>query len=131
LPLGGEVVSTFGTIRKYGEKAEVALEGIEIKSVSASIVDVNAAADGKVIIAEYFSMLGNVVLIDHGLSFATLYCHLRNVEVKASQTVLRGDRLGLVGNSGGASVGKRLYYQLFVSGSPINVQRYTDISIFE
>jgi len=131
LPVGGEVVSTFGTIRKYGEKVEVALEGIEIASISASVMDVNAAADGKVLLAEKLHMLGNTVLIDHGFSFATLYCHLKNLEVKAGQVVLRGDRLGLIGNTGGAAKGRCLYYQLFVAGTPVDVQNYSSIDIFE
>ncbi len=131
LPLGGEIVSGFGTVRNYQDKAEVALEGIEIVAVSASAIDVNTAADGRVILAEKLPMLGNCVLIDHGYSFATLYCHLRSFEVKAGQEVLRGDRLGLVGRTGGAAVGKRLLYQLFVTGTPVNVQAYTHIEIFE
>lgn len=131
LPLGGEVVSGFGTIRNYKDKAEVALEGIEIVAVSATSIDVNAAADGRVILAEKLPMLGNCVLIDHGFSFATLYCHLRSIEVKSGREVLRGDRLGLVGRTGGAAVGKRLLYQLFVAGTPVNVQAFTNINIFE
>ncbi|MCK5242127.1 M23 family metallopeptidase [bacterium] len=131
LPVGGEVVSGFGTIRQYGSKAEVALEGIEIALVSASGLEVNAVAEGKIIMAEKLPMLGNTVLLDHGFSFATLYCHMKNIGVKTGQEVLRGDRLGLVGNTGGAAKGKRLYYQLFVSGTPVDVQSYSKIDIFE
>lgn len=131
LPVGGEVISGFGAIRQYGSKAEVALEGIEIASVSASVLDVNVAADGKVIMAEKLPMLGNAVLIDHGFSFVTLYCHMRNIEVKPGQKVLRGDRLGLVGKTGGAAKDQRLYYQLFIAGTPVDIQSYSKISIFE
>ncbi|MEW6516466.1 MAG: M23 family metallopeptidase [candidate division FCPU426 bacterium] len=131
LPLGGEIVSEFGMRREYAGKAEVALEGLEIIPVSATAVEVNAAADGLIRLAENLPMLGNTVLIDHGFSFATLYCHLKNLDVKAGQTVMRGDRLGSVGSTGGAAVGKRLYYQLFVAGMPVNVKAYTGIDVFK
>lgn len=131
LPLGGEIVSEFGARREYVGRAEVALEGLEIAPVSATAVEINAAADGLVRLAENLPMLGNTVLIDHGFSFATLYCHLKNLEVSPGQTLLRGDRLGFVGNTGGAAVGKRLYYQLFVAGTPINVKTYTGIDVFK
>jgi Peptidase family M23 len=131
LPTGGEVVSGFGTIRQYGSKAEVALEGIEIASISASVLDVNASAEGKVVMAEKLPMLGNTVLIVHGYSFATLYCHMKNMEVKIGQEVMRGDRLGMVGRTGGAAKDRRLYYQLFIAGTPVDIQSYSKIEIFE
>lgn len=131
LPLGGEIVSEFGMRREYVGKAEVALEGLEIAPISTTAVEVNAAADGVVRLAENLPMLGNTVLIDHGFSFATLYCHLKNLDVRAGQTLMRGDRLGFVGSTGGAAVGKRLYYQLFVAGTPVNVKTYTGIDIFK
>ncbi|MBN1594687.1 M23 family metallopeptidase [candidate division FCPU426 bacterium] len=131
LPVGGEVVSTFGTVRKYGSKAEVALEGIEITPVSASVLDVNAAADGLVLLAEKLPMLGNTVLIDHGFSFATVYCHMKNLEVKTGQNLKRGALLGKIGMTGAAAKDKKLYYQLFVAGTPIDVQTFSKIEMFE
>ena len=45
---------------------------------------------------------GNGVRIDHGGGWVSQYCHLKrgSVEVKAGDTVVSGDRLGLVGLSG-------------------------------
>jgi murein DD-endopeptidase MepM/ murein hydrolase activator NlpD len=133
LPMGGEIVSEFGVRREYvgKDKVEVALEGLEIAPIGTTAVEVNAAADGLVRLAENLPMLGNTVLIDHGFSFATLYCHLKNLDVTAGQTVMRGDRLGFVGNTGGAAVGKRLYYQLYVAGTPVNAKAYSSIDIFK
>lgn len=130
LPVGGRMASVFGTQRTYNGRNTIVLEGIEIVPWETGQGEVQAAADGQVILAQKFSMLGNTILVDHGFSFATLYSHLKTLEVQAGQVIQRGHRLGLVGSTGRAAVGKRLKYQMFVAGIPVDVQKYTGIKLF-
>ena len=43
---------------------------------------------------------GNLVVIDHGNQFSTLYMHLSRIEVKVGERVKKGQRLGLSGATG-------------------------------
>jgi murein DD-endopeptidase MepM/ murein hydrolase activator NlpD len=129
LPLGGEIRADYGTARIYNNKAAATLEGMEIEPLAhGNTWDVTAAAKGKVLLAQAFPLLGNVVLLDHGFSFASLYAHLHSLNVRAGETVSRGTKLGRVGHTGGAAVGDRLLFQVFVAGIPVNVKKMLEAS---
>ena len=56
--------------------------------------------DGVVIIAQGMFYEGNLVVIDHGQQFTTMYMHLSKIEVKVGDRVHKGERLGLSGATG-------------------------------
>ena len=62
---------------------------------------------------------GNVVMIDHGFGFKTLYAHLSSYSVRAGQHVKRGDVVGRIGNSG-MSMAPHLHYEVLKNEVPIN-----------
>jgi murein DD-endopeptidase MepM/ murein hydrolase activator NlpD len=66
---------------------------------------------------------GNIVLIDHGYGYETLYGHLLRSNVKVGQQVNRGDVIGFIGSSG-ASVGPHLHYEITKNGQKVNPQNY-------
>lgn len=66
---------------------------------------------------------GNVVLIDHGYGYETMYGHLSRTNVKIGQTVNRGDVIGFVGSSG-ASTAPHLHYEVMKNGQKVNPQNY-------
>jgi murein DD-endopeptidase MepM/ murein hydrolase activator NlpD len=61
---------------------------------------VMAANDGVVIIARKMFYEGNLVVVDHGQQFSTLYMHFSKIEVKTGEHVKKGQRLGLSGATG-------------------------------
>ena len=61
---------------------------------------VTAANDGVVIIAQPMFYEGNLVVVDHGQQFSTLYMHFSRIDVKVGQRVTKGQRLGLSGATG-------------------------------
>ncbi len=82
--------------------------------------DVFATGDGVVVRVEQSQRgYGNVVQIDHGFGFKTLYAHLSSFSVKMGQHVKRGDVVGKVGNSG-MSMAPHLHYEVWKNGAPIN-----------
>lgn len=130
LPQGGAIRHRFGTERVYNGRDRVRLDGIEIEPLSARTDEVLAAAEGQVLLAESLPMLGNTVVLDHGFSCATLYAHLRTLEVRPGQTLERGRRLGRTGSTGAAAPGVRLRYQLFVAGVPIDVEKFSTLRLY-
>lgn len=62
---------------------------------------------------------GIKVVIDHGYGYRTIYGHLSECRVKRGQKVIRGDFIGLSGNTG-ISSGPHLHYQIDLFGSHVN-----------
>lgn len=73
---------------------------------------VYASADGVVKLMEFNKDgFGNLVLIDHGFGFQTLYGHLQDFMTKKDQFVMRGDLIGYIGESG-RTTGPHLHYEI-------------------
>jgi murein DD-endopeptidase MepM/ murein hydrolase activator NlpD len=62
---------------------------------------------------------GNKVVIDHGNGYKTIYAHLNSISVSAGQTVERGQKLGVMGETGEAT-GVHLHIEVYKNGSLIN-----------
>ena len=62
---------------------------------------------------------GNKVVIDHGNGYKTIYAHLNSISVSAGQTVERGQKLGIMGETGEAT-GVHLHIEVYKNGSLIN-----------
>ncbi|MBN1338944.1 MAG: M23 family metallopeptidase [Bacteroidales bacterium] len=66
---------------------------------------------------------GNIVVIDHGYGYQTLYAHLSKLGVRVGQKVVRGQILGKVGNTG-LSAGPHLHYEVHKDGKKVNPVYY-------
>ena len=62
---------------------------------------------------------GNVIMIDHGTGYATLYAHLSQLNVSTCQSVGTGQLIGLAGNTGN-SFGAHLHFEVRQGGGNIN-----------
>lgn len=82
-----------------------------------------AAGDGKVVYAGVMRGYGNVVIIDHGRSLATLYAHQSRIGVSNGQRVKRGQVIGAVGATGYAT-GPHLHFEARVGGTPVDARAY-------
>lgn len=88
-----------------------------------------ASGNGKVTRAGKSATFGNVVYIDHGYGYRTIYAHMSKIKAKRNQKVKRGDLIGYVGNTG-RSTGAHLHYEVHKNGkilNPINFY-YGDLS---
>jgi murein DD-endopeptidase MepM/ murein hydrolase activator NlpD len=82
--------------------------------------EIYATAKGKVVEREYSTGgYGNVIVIDHGYGYQTLYAHMSGFVAKLGQTVQRGEVIGYVGNTG-KSVGPHLHYEVHKNGEKLN-----------
>lgn len=93
--------------------------GIDISAPEGS--NVYAAGTGVVTMAQggWNYGYGNVVQIDHGNGYVTVYAHLSSILVSTCQTVGQGAIIGLSGNTGN-SFGAHLHFEIRVGGSNIN-----------
>lgn len=66
---------------------------------------------------------GNLIIIDHGYGYRTLYAHMQKFGVKQGETVKRGEIIGYVGNTG-LSTGPHLHYEVIKNGRKVNPVHY-------
>jgi murein DD-endopeptidase MepM/ murein hydrolase activator NlpD len=97
-PVRFSPTDSFGTRRMFNGKLASIHRGTDFHAPSGT--PVLAANDGVVIIAQPMFYEGNLVVVDHGQYFCTLYMHFSKIEVKVGQRVTRGQRLGLSGATG-------------------------------
>ena len=74
------------------------------------------AADAGVIVYSGWNNYGygNVIIIDHGTGFQTLYGHMSAIYVGCGQSVGQGETIGLFGNTGNSS-GTHLHFEIMTS----------------
>jgi murein DD-endopeptidase MepM/ murein hydrolase activator NlpD len=85
---------------------------------------VHSAGKGKVIYAGYsYGGYGNMIKVDHGFGYVTVYAHLNKINVSKGVTVNRGDIIGQVGSTG-RSTGPHLHYEVQKNGKAVNPIKY-------
>ena len=84
-----------------------------------------AAAAGTVTTAAYSSTAGNWVVINHGSGLVTKYMHMSKYCVSAGDTVVKGQLIGYVGNTG-SSTGAHLHFQVEVNGTAVDPDPYLE-----
>ena len=114
LPARGEVTNHFGASR---EDTGVSWKGLFIKSAEGA--DVKAVADGRVVFADWVRGFGNLIIIDHGNSYMSLYGNNQAMLKHVGEEVGAGDTIAAVGNSGG-NESNGLYYELRHNSQPFD-----------
>jgi murein DD-endopeptidase MepM/ murein hydrolase activator NlpD len=79
------------------------------------------AADSGVVVFSGWSTVGygNMVMLDHGNGWVTLYGHLSRVQVSCGQSVGQGQGIGLAGSTGN-STGPHLHFETRLNGGFVN-----------
>ena len=81
--------------------------------------NVLASAAGIIISCYHDKNFGNVVMIDHLNTYKTLYAHLDHFFVEENDFVEKGQRIGLVGNTGNSS-NPHLHFQIYLENDPVD-----------
>ena len=82
-----------------------------------------ATADGVVVFSGWMSGYGNVIAIEHGHKYRTVYAHLAKALVKKGEFVTKGQEIAKMGNTG-RSTGPHVHYELHLNKRPINPMKY-------
>lgn len=113
-----KVTSTFGEMRFVNNaKTPTRHSGIDYGIQCGT--DVVASNAGQVEVATFLTMIGNTIIIDHGLGLKTYYEHMDDLVVKSGDIVDKGQIIGHVGTTG-YSTGCHLHFQAMVKNQSFN-----------
>lgn len=88
---------------------------------------VKAPADGLVVYSGWTVDGGNIIIVEHGFGFTTVYKHNERNLVKRLEKVSQGQTIALVGNTGKISSGPHLHYEIWKNGKPMDPKKYMNI----
>jgi murein DD-endopeptidase MepM/ murein hydrolase activator NlpD len=119
--LTGRITSKVGVRNHPILKRRIHHDGIDISAKKGT--PIFAAADGIVTFANYNGGLGNCVMIDHQYGHTTKYGHMQKILARVGQKVKRGDKIGLVGQTG-LSTAPHLHYEVRYKGKVLDPRHY-------
>lgn len=120
LPVRGAISGRFGGAREGGGT----WRGLFIKAGNGS--EVRAVAAGRVVFADWMRGFGNLLIIDHGDSYLSIYGNNDSVLKHVGSQVRGGDTVASVGNSGG-NADSGLYFELRHQGQAIDPMKWVSI----
>jgi len=129
-PVGGEIIRKFtiDDLVYYEAIGEWRVhKGIDIKPKDTLLIE--SALAGKVEAVNNSEITATEIIIDHGNNVKTLYSNLVSANVKAGDTVEKGQVIGNLGKTVSieASDGAHLHFELIVDGKQINPLDYITI----
>jgi murein hydrolase activator len=109
LPVKGDLIAKYGGKRGDGPS----WKGLFIRTSEGA--EVKAVAGGQVVFAEWLRGFGNLIIIDHGGQYMTIYGNNQAVLKRAGDVVKTGDAIASAGNSGGNEQ-SGLYFEMRYQG---------------
>lgn len=116
---GNRIHPIFKTLRQHSGVDLASRQGTEVVATGNGVV-INPPAN--------IEGLGNIVAIDHGFGYITIYGALLKSNVRPGTRVSRGQVIGLVGRSG-ISSGPHLHYEVWRNRKPVNPVNYFFLSL--
>jgi septal ring factor EnvC (AmiA/AmiB activator) len=118
LPVRGDVVGRFGSPRGEGGS----WRGVFIRAGEGTTV--HAVAPGKVVFADWLRGFGNLVIVDHGSQYLSIYGNNQSILKHVGDSISSGDVIANVGATGGQSE-SGLYFELRFRGAPFDPLKWT------
>ena len=109
-PLRGKIIAGFGSQVHPRYKTRTSNLGIDIQADSAA--SVQAVAAGRVAYADQFMGYGNLVIVDHGGGFYSLYSNLDEMTARVGSELTAGAKIGTVADY--------LHFEIRKDGKPVN-----------
>lgn len=116
-PVEGKLSSGFGMREHPMYGSQRFHSGVDLSAQRGT--PVKATADGIVSVSGYGAGNGNVVVIEHGHGFSTVYAHNDTNLARVGQTVKRGEVVAQAGATGTAT-GVHVHYEVWRNGRPVN-----------
>ena len=117
-PVRGELMNRFGAPR---DDSGSTWKGLFIRSISGETV--RAVADGRVVYADWLRGFGNLLILDHGTGYMSLYANNEGLVRKVGEKVRGGDPVAHVGATGGHEE-SGLYFELRRDGKAFDPLRW-------
>ena len=120
LPVRGTVGNRFGAARQEGST----WKGLFIRAGAGS--EVRAIAAGRVVFADWMRGFGNLMIVDHGGNYLSIYGNNDALLKQVGDSLRGGEVIASVGNSGG-NPESGLYFELRHQGQPIDPLKWVSL----
>jgi septal ring factor EnvC (AmiA/AmiB activator) len=114
MPVRGELVGRFGSPRS---DSGLTWRGLFIQAPAGR--EVKAVAPGRIVFADWLRGFGNLLILDHGDGFMSLYGNNEALLGSLGDSVRGGEAVATVGASGG-NTATGLYFELRHQGKPFD-----------
>ena len=123
MPVKGKIVSLFGKFKNTTYNVLNFRSGIEIQTDRGE--PIQAVHAGKVLYADWFKGYGNMIIIDHGDNYYTVYAHIEEAFKSTGDTVEAGEVIATVGDTGSIT-GPKLYFEVRHHGKPVDPMQWLE-----
>jgi septal ring factor EnvC (AmiA/AmiB activator) len=114
IPVKGDITNRFGASRP---DSTVLWKGIFVRATSGQ--NVKTIAAGRVVFADWLRGFGNLLIVDHGNGYMSLYGNNETLYKQVGDELRGGDTIATVGNSGG-NEDSGLYFELRLESKPLD-----------
>lgn len=119
-PVVGKLIQGFGKSHHEEFSDLLVIKGLEIASGVGD--SVRPVAQGRVMLAQVLPGFGNVVIVDHGKRYYSLYGRLASTSAKVGNVVTETDQLGLTGEPDHR--GRNFYFELRYKGKAVDPREF-------
>jgi septal ring factor EnvC (AmiA/AmiB activator) len=123
MPVKGKIVSLFGKFKNTRYDVLNFRSGIEIQTERGE--PIQAVYRGKILYADWFKGYGNMIILDHGDSYYTVYAHIEEIFKTAGDVVEAGEVMATVGDTG-SMTGPKLYFEVRHHGKPLDPMQWLE-----
>ncbi|MBI5483973.1 MAG: peptidoglycan DD-metalloendopeptidase family protein, partial [Deltaproteobacteria bacterium] len=117
LPVRGTILESFGKHKHPEFNSYTFSKGLSISAGSGA--DIRSIYEGSVIFADYFKGFGNMIIVDHGGGYFSLYAHASRLAKKVGANVSRNETIASVGDVD-STKGPILYFEIRHQGRPVD-----------
>ena len=115
-PVQGKIISRFGNQKNRKLKTITENVGIEIQAaVGTPVITV---LDGVISTITYIRGHGNIIIVDHGGGFSTVYAQIENIQVNENEYIQTGDRLAKIASNG------KLHFEVWGNKQKLNPEHW-------
>jgi len=114
-PVSGKVLVPFGARKNSRFDTRVPHPGVDLAVTMGQ--PVRAVFEGRVAFSDWFKGYGNLIILDHGGGFLTIYAHASERLVAAGDRIV-ADQVIAKGGDTGSLEGPRLYFEIWRNGKP-------------
>lgn len=86
---------------------------------------ITAVQSGKVVFSDWLNGYGQILILDHGAGYMSVYAHNQSLIKQKGDIVLKGEKIATVGHSG--SIAKNgLYFEMRIGGKAVPPREWLD-----
>ena len=120
-PVEGRIISRFGSVRNPETGTVTENVGIDIKAAAGT--KVSPVLDGVVSTITFIRGHGNIVIIDHGGGFSTVYAHIENINVIENEYIQMGKSFAVIAPSH-SDLPTKLHFEVWGNKEKLNPQKW-------